>query len=157
MILRVKLLTKNEILRVRRTKWPKPIGKHFLMTQTPAKKNLVHFYAIFVIITWYHFNIAKNHRKNAVFVMVEAFMSNFVMPSQEIWFHGKLWKYRSQSILRFRYHEIVRSKALDLYFSKIKNFTSFLNSLWFTLLLRTHQNPQKLLFWASPKNILPQC
>ena len=41
---------------------------------------------------------------------------------QEMWFYGKLWKYHSQSILRFRYHEMVRLKALDLYFSKIKKF-----------------------------------
>ena len=39
---------------------------------------------------------------------------------QEMWFYGKLWRHRSQSILRFRYHEIVRLKALCLYFSKIK-------------------------------------
>ena len=42
-----------------------------------------------------------------------------------MWFSGKLWKYRSQSILRFRYHEMVRLKALDLYFSKIKKFYIF--------------------------------
>ena len=52
--------------------------------------------------------------------------------SQETWFSGKLWKYRSQSILRFRYHEIVRSKALDLYFSKIKK-TSHPSSIPFDL------------------------
>ena len=42
--------------------------------------------------------------------------------SQETWYSRKLWKYHSQSILRFRYHEMVRLKALDLYFSKIKKF-----------------------------------
>ena len=46
--------------------------------------------------------------------------SSRILIFPKMWFYIKLWKYRSQSILRFRYHEIVRSKALDLYFSKIK-------------------------------------
>ena len=46
--------------------------------------------------------------------------SSWILSFPKMWFYGKLWKYRSQSILRFRYHEIVRLKALDLYFSKMK-------------------------------------
>ena len=46
--------------------------------------------------------------------------SSWILIFPKMWFYGKLWRHRSQSILRFRYHEIVRLKALGLYFSKIK-------------------------------------
>ena len=67
---------------------------------------------------WYFQSFPENHILGKIRIRDDFFIKKMNFPRNVI--SGKLWKYRSQSILRFRYHEIVRLKALDLYCSKIK-------------------------------------